>query len=516
MEIKALEEKGLTKTFRIDIPSNQVKDYMFAYLAHKRSSLKVPGFRAGNAPADLLFRTYGSEALEKALEHHINEAIQKILKEHPLELAGSPSYKLVDENSGLSRLLTDESFQLAIDLFFEIVPAIDFIDVSKESITSYEAVISESDVDQWLNQMAASHQTSERYEDEGHAAQKGDTLAYVLTYETKDGQVTEREGVFILGQGMFPAEFEDTLVGITSGHVIQERLRVPKFFPGKELAGKKVLFKILFKEVRKTVPQKVDEAFALSLGYANLNELKEAAHKQLARIATTSTMLLKKRQVVDIFKKKLTFDVPQTVLDQEFAMLCRHIVKDARTKSRQDLERAIYERTGKTLEELRKATENDLLHNARKHLYLDAYVTKNSIALSEDDLTEMVRTFAQEQGATETQAVQYLRSHPQEFRIVERITLENKALMLLAEQCPHTSTSVSFTELQEHLNDTPAQDKGKAKAKKDEKAGKAEKEDKKDTDKDTDKAKPKGKAKSDHAANAPKESDGSSSETTPS
>ncbi len=77
-----------------------------------------------------------------------------------------------------------------------------------------------------------------------------------------------------LGSANLMPEFEAAVTGMKAGEEKEVEINFPADYPDKDIAGKKLLFKVLVKEVKeKKLPELGDE-FAKDVGFENMEKLR--------------------------------------------------------------------------------------------------------------------------------------------------------------------------------------------------------------------------------------------------
>lgn len=128
MEAQLVERKPVTATINIKLPAEEVDRAYQAVLARLSRQLKVPGFRPGKAPAGVLERRVGAEALgEEVRDLLIEDAYPRAVRE--LELTP------VDAHFHAERPVRGEEFEVVVhaELYPEVeLPAISGIELKHE------------------------------------------------------------------------------------------------------------------------------------------------------------------------------------------------------------------------------------------------------------------------------------------------------------------------------------------------------------------------------------------------
>lgn len=447
------------KEFRVVIPGEMIGKKVQAFLEEKREKVSIPGFRPGKAPDAILFQNYGQEAFRSALGDVLRDQVQHLIKEHTLSLAVSPDFDLENDDAD-QELLSKGEKDAIVRITFELSPDIPAIDLSTLSLIEYTPHISEEDVDNYLKEVAKSRKTSRPFDKE-RPAQMGDTLVYTLEYETKDGIFKTIEGAFVLGSGAFPPEFEKTLVGISKGHVIHERVRVPKQFPEQELSGKKISFKVAFSDIRETIPHEVNEELAKVLGHESLEKFREAAQKVILERAESVSRQLQAQQIFRQLDKAVDISVPKGLVIENGRKTWGAFLKEigAERDMPEVRRQKIQERTGQTEDTMLGYHQAMAEQRAKMQLILADIARRNNIDVSEQELTGLLQHFVGQFPDRKEQVIEHLRENPAEIQDMRERFLESKIISWIKGQITDKkSKTVSVEQLADLVSNPENED----------------------------------------------------------
>lgn len=437
--MRVLKNERLEKEVLLTLSKSDLERDVLTELLSQSHQVKKHGFRSGKVPPSLLFQERGHQAIDAVVHKAVLNAADEIIGDKPL---GAPlGYQIENPFTGSS---LNDLVDLDVKVHAVFAPEIGDIVWKDVHLDRCVPVPTEQEVDASMAERAGRVMTSVAL-DEKRPAAIGDTLVYTMTYTHKDGTVKEMEGSFRLGSNTLPEEFEKTLEGITEGHVVSEGIKVPGDFPDKSLAGKKVNFKINFREIRQTVPHQANEEFAKSEGFDTLAALREVVRKSLVDSGDVlSGMILR-----DSLKKKLgtvqTFDVPESWMQSALSILRRDAERKALGSGQSD------DSTDESVVASSKLTsvqESALAEKAvarvRANCVIQKVVRDQRFSVSDAELFAYAKAMAQSEGRPIDEVVGFLRRNK---NVVERISneiQERKALDWMSVQCTIEDKEVSF------------------------------------------------------------------------
>src|SRR5687768_4822731 len=97
--VETLNE-GLKRAFRITIPAKDINARIDQELKSIAPQVRMPGFRPGKVPANLVRKMHGPALEQQALENAVQDGVQKLMSEQKLRPAMQPSVELEDAGPG--------------------------------------------------------------------------------------------------------------------------------------------------------------------------------------------------------------------------------------------------------------------------------------------------------------------------------------------------------------------------------------------------------------------------------
>jgi trigger factor len=316
MQIKLTYNSDTNASLTVSADSEtlqKIKDSVLKKL--NTESLKIPGFRAGHAPLNLVEKNVDqgllqSEFIDAALNHYYQSAI----RQQNLRTAGQPT---VDLKKFVP--FTDMEFVVTVDVLGKVT----LPDYKKVKQTPVKVSVTTKDVNEViasLRKRLAEKTAVER------PAQKGDEV--VLDFKGVDdkGQaVNGAEGKdypLILGSDSFIPGFEENVVGIKAGEEKTFTIPFPKTYAVTALQGKKVTFAITVKKVNELIEPKADDAFAAKAGpFKTLQDLKADIKKQLLVERQAEADRIYDNELLQSLAKKTKVAIPAGIIDEQVQRL---------------------------------------------------------------------------------------------------------------------------------------------------------------------------------------------------
>ena len=281
-----------------------------ARLKRMGKKVKMPGFRPGKVPFNIVKQQYGHEARSEALTEALDRAFGEKVVAEKLRVAGYPRIEAKE---------IDSETHIEFAAIFEVYPEFKIGDVSGEVVEKPALEAGAAEVDQTIDILRKQRQ---RFEAADRAASKGDRVTIDFTGRKggevfQGGQATDYP--FVLGEGQMLADFETAVEGLKAGESKTFPMTFPADYFAKDLAGQAVEFEITCKSVQVAVLPEIDAEFAKTLGVADgdVTKMRTEIETNLKREVKKRLTGRIKDQVMDALVKSTPIDVPNALVEQE-------------------------------------------------------------------------------------------------------------------------------------------------------------------------------------------------------
>jgi trigger factor len=441
MEVTETAAAGLRREFRVVVPATDLEAKVNARLDDLKGRVQLRGFRPGKVPVAHLKRLYGKSAMAEVIEAAVREANSQIVNERGLKLATEPKVVLPPEEGAVEGIIAGKA-DLAYTVEMEIVPPIALTDFKTIKLERLTARVEDAEIDRALQTIA---EQSRPFNDSADApAAQGDRVT-ISFQGSIDGAPFEGgsgdDVALVLGSGQFIPGFEDQLVGIKAGENRTVDVKFPASYRVESLAGKNAMFSVTVKKVEAPGSVTLDDDFAKTLGLESLAKLRDAVRERLEREHATASRQKIKRALLDQLDARHKFDPPPTLLEEEFKNVWSTIENDLKQQGRTFADEGTTEE--KAREEYRAIAER----RVRLGLVLAEIGEKNSIKVTDEQLTQAIVAQARMMPGQEQQVWDYYRNNPAAFAAVRAPLFEDKVVDFLLELADVTDKQVSREEL---------------------------------------------------------------------
>ncbi|MFA6533911.1 MAG: trigger factor [Patescibacteria group bacterium] len=311
-----ISKKQLSKSeieLTIEVSPLEAEPYLTKAAGKISEEVKIPGFRPGKAPYDMVKTAVGEMAIyERALDAIIGKTLFAAMEQElkGAEITGQPQInleKLVPGNP------------LVYKAVVTLVPEITLGDWQKIKVAKKEAKIDPKEIDKVLENL---RQLRAKEEVKLGKLENGDKA--VISFDGFLDRValegaSAPEYPLVLGEKKFIPGFEEQLIGLSTGEEKEFEIRFPENYHQKNLVNKLVTFKVKVKESFRRVLPELNDDFAKALGgYDSLLKVKEGIESNLKQEAEEKESQRQEIAMLDELVKATKFsDLPESLVKAE-------------------------------------------------------------------------------------------------------------------------------------------------------------------------------------------------------
>jgi trigger factor len=370
----------------VEVPSDALERELQSAAEEIGRQLKVPGFRSGKVPPQVVIQQVGREAvLDEAVRRGLPGWYEEAVSEAGITTVGDPSIDLGD--------LPEKGSVLAFTVEVGVVPPAKLGDMDELEVGRREPAIDPDEVQTELERLRESLASLETVE---RAAAKGDFVVMDFAGSV-DGELFEggegRGFVVELGSGRLVPGFEDQLEGAAAGDDRTVAVTFPEDYPAEPLAGKDAEFAVSVKEVKeKRLPELDDDLAVEAGGFDSLDELRGEIEERLKEADERAIEVEFRQAAVDAVVERSEISIPHELVHAKAHEMWH---RTAHRLSAQGVDpRRYLEMTGKTEEELVVEAEDDAEMSLRREAVLTALVEAEGIEVADEEVEEALREAA--------------------------------------------------------------------------------------------------------------------------
>lgn len=438
MQVTETLSQGLKREFKVVLVATELEERLSSELSTLKDRVKINGFRPGKVPVGHLRRLYGRSVMADVVQNAVNEANRKIVDEHGLKLANEPQVQFPENKDEIEQAL-DAKADLAFTVAVEILPTFEIADVSDVSITRPVVQAGDAEVAESIERMAKQNRAFEP-KAEGAASENGDRVVVDFVgridgveFEGGKGEAIQVE----IGSGSFIPGFEEKIIGMKAGETRTISVKFPENYLAANLAGKDAEFDVTAKEILAPGEFKIDDELAKGFGMETLDALKDAVRGAIQRDFDAQSRRKIKKSLLDALDAKYSFDLPPTLLEQEFNAVWSQVTADLKNNGK------TFEDEGSTEEKAREEYQRIAERRVRLGLVLAQIGEKADIKVTDDEVTKALVERVRQYPGQERQVWEYYQKNPQALAEIRAPIFEEKVVDHILTQVTVNDESVS-------------------------------------------------------------------------
>lgn len=354
---------------------------------HMAKDVKIPGFRPGKVPRDVLEKRYGKETLlMEAAEHAVSHAYVRALEQEKINAIGQPEVKLetVKEGEPLIYAITTAVMpEVKLAEWKRAVKEANAAHAKKMAVLAVEP----KEIEDELNRLATMRA---KFVTVARKAQLEDSVE--VDFEVKqDGVVIEggksEKHPLVLGKGVFIPGFEEGIVGMQEGEEKTMTLAFPEDYHATHLAGKPAEFAVKLRLVQERQIPAIDDEFAKSLGsFETLEAFKKTLAEGILEEKKNKGKEEGRTAILDVLVSKATIEFPEILVAEEINRMTQEFQSQVEMMGI-PFEQYL-EHTKKSLEDLRKDWDEQAKKRLSAGIILEKLADEDEIEIDSKEVEE--------------------------------------------------------------------------------------------------------------------------------
>ena len=418
MKIEEKKNKGLDLEWKVLIPSSFINPKLDEKYKDLAKNVKIPGFRPGKVPVNIIKKRFSQSVISEILDTVINENLRNAFLDKKIRPSVQPSVDIEKYEEGKD---------LSLNVKIQKMPEVKDFDLKTISLEKSNLNIKEEDINNTLNDIAKKH---ERFAPLTKKRSSLDGDLVLFDYEGKiDNKKFEngsgKDETVVLGSNKYIPGYEEQMVGLNIGDDKEIKVKFPDDYRENSLAGKDASFHIKIKDIQERVKKiAIDDQLAKEVGEKSLQNLKEKIQDKMNNEFKTLSFLKMRRQATELLLKKLNFELPSRMVDDEINFL-KSNSKDKKEKEIEDLAK----------------------RRVKLGIIISSISEKNKIIVEDSDLTKSVVEEAKKYPGQEQQVVKFYKENPSMMNNLRGVALEEKVMNFVVNSCKKIEKKCTMDEL---------------------------------------------------------------------
>ncbi len=349
------------------------------------SKAKIPGFRPGKAPRNVVERHFGEHAiLHDAIDQLMPQVYKEALEQEEIDPIDQAGYELVTETPLVAKFTVP------------VQPTVDIGDYASLRVPREPVVVEVERVQEGLESLRHRYATLEpvtrpaEWNDIVRADVDGTVDGATLVHEEDaEFQLLEERTISLPG-------FVEALIGREKGAAFEFEVTVPDDAPQEQMRGRPALYKVAIKEVKQEILPELDDEFARQVGegFDSLEALRTRVGDDLRQALEQEDEQRYRDEVMETLVERVRPEFPPILAEREVERLLQEQnnalqPKNAHGNSREGLERYL-QQAGKSEEELREELRPIAEARISRSLVLSEVTEAEHIAVTDAELEEEI------------------------------------------------------------------------------------------------------------------------------
>ncbi len=423
MQVTPTLSEGLKREFTVVLPAKDLEEKLTSQLVELKDRVRINGFRPGKVPMPHLRRVYGRSVMGDVVQNAVNETNRKLVEDNGFRLAMEPRIEFPEDKAVVEAAMEARG-DLEYKITIEILPTIEVADFAGIKVTKLVYEPDAAEVDEALERMASQNKPFTP-KDAKSKAKKGDRV--VIDFVGKiDGEAfqggTGTDVPLELGSGQFIPGFEDQLVGVKAGDEKAVNVSFPAEYGAEHLAGKAAVFDVTVKAVEEPGEVKIDDELAKTFGMESLEALKDALKANIGRDYVLASRRKLKKELLDALDAQYSFDLPPTLLEQEFEGVWQQVTQDLQAAGKTFADEGTTEEAARA--DYRKIAER----RVRLGLVLAEIGERAKIEVTQDEVSQGLMERARQFPGQERMVWEFYQKNPQALAEIRAPIYEEKVV----------------------------------------------------------------------------------------
>lgn len=290
--------------FDVEVDHNEFEGYKNKAFIKERSKYKIPGFRTGKAPRNLIERNYGAGVfVEEGLNILANDAYHDAISKFEVVPVSRPEMDL-------KKLDDEEPIQFSISVVIE--PEVELCDYKGIEVSVNVPEVTENDVNAKLQEIAMQNARIDDVTDRD-TVEENDTV--YMDYKCfVDGVLVEENSNntdgWEIGKGKLIKEFEEKLIGAKIGQPLEFELESTN----KEGSQEIKVFNVTVTAIKEQILPTLDDEFAQDVSeFDTLDEYKKDLEESLKNAREKEVKNQIENSIMDKLIDNCSVEIPEVM-----------------------------------------------------------------------------------------------------------------------------------------------------------------------------------------------------------
>ena len=387
VQVENLEKN--TAKLTIEVPAEKFEEAVQHSYNKNKGKFNIPGFRKGKAPFNMIKKMYGVGVFyEDAVDEVIDTSYPDAAKESGLEIVSRPAVSIEQIEEGKSFIYTAK---------VAVKPEVTLGQYKGVEVQKTKSDVTEEDIETEIKRAREKNSRLITVEDRG--IEDGDqvTIDFDGSVDGKRFEGGKAEDYpLTIGSHTFIDNFEEQLIGKTTGEECEVNVTFPAEYHVEELKNKPAVFKVKVKEIqRKELPEANDEFASEVSDFDTMEEYKKDLSEKLHAEKIEAAKTADEDKIVAKVIENATMEIPDQMVEEQVNGMVNDYAR--RLESQGISFKQYVEITGMTAEKIGEQMKPQAIKRIQTRLVLEAVVKAENIqaddAAVEEQFDKMAADF---------------------------------------------------------------------------------------------------------------------------
>lgn len=386
VQVENLEKN--TAKLTIEVPAEKFEEAVQHSYNKNKGKFNIPGFRKGKAPFNMIKKMYGVGVFyEDAVDEVIDASYPDAAKESGLEIVSRPSISIEEIEEGKAFVYT---------AVVAVKPEVTLGEYKGVEVQKTKSEVTEEDIETEIKRAREKNSRLITVEDRG--IEDGDqvTIDFDGSVDGKRFEGGKAEDYpLTIGSHTFIDNFEEQLIGKTTGEECEVNVTFPAEYHVEELKNKPAVFKVKVKEIqRKELPEANDDFASEVSDFDTMEEYKKDLTEKLQAEKIEAAKTADEDKVVAKVIENATMEIPDQMVEEQVNGMVNDYAR--RLESQGISFKQYVEITGMTAEKIGEQMKPQAIKRIQTRLVLEAVVKAENIQADDATVEEQFDKMAED------------------------------------------------------------------------------------------------------------------------
>lgn len=422
MSVKVEKQENSKVVLEFTMPKEEFNQNLDKAFKKNSKYFKVPGFRPGKVPRNIVEKVYGEQVLyETVIEDNIDEPYRKAVEENNLDVVSKPELDVKQIGKDQDMIYT---------VTFYVKPEAKVKQYKGLEVPKADLKVTAKDVDAALEQVREKNARIVLVEDRELAQNDISVIDFEgfvdgVAFEGGKGENFE----LTIGSGQFIPGFEDQLVGMKPGEEREILVTFPEEYHSADLAGKDAMFKVKLVSMKTKILPELDDEFAKDVSeFDTLEAYKKDLKEKVKKEKESQAKAAKEAKAIELLIENTEVEIPESMIEDQVASLMDQFASNL---SYQGLDIDTYcQYVGTSKEDFMATLRPQAQKDVKLKLALEFVAKDADVKVEEKDVDEKIEELATSYGNENADS---LKKNENVRKYMEEKLLQDKTLAVVVD-----------------------------------------------------------------------------------